>query len=58
MNEVNRYTPSMRVGHMIKDKDGLWNRSQDFDRVTAERDAALGLSVENILMEVGPGLGW
>lgn len=39
MSEVERYTPSMRVGRMVKDKDGLWNRSQDFDRVTAERDA-------------------
>jgi hypothetical protein len=31
---------------MVKDKDGLWNRSQDFDRVTAERDAALGREAE------------
>lgn len=43
MSEVKRYTPSMRVGHMVKDKDGLWNRSQDFDRVTAERDALQAL---------------
>jgi len=48
MSEVKRYTPSMRVGHMVKDKDGLWNRSQDFDRVTAERDAALGREASEI----------
>lgn len=41
MSEVKRYTPSMRVGGMVKDKDGLWVRSQDFDRVTAERNEAI-----------------
>jgi small-conductance mechanosensitive channel len=31
MSEVKRYAPSMRVGHMVKDTDGLWIRAQDYD---------------------------
>ena len=36
MSEVKRYTPSMKVGHMVKDCDGLWIRSQDFDAAQSE----------------------
>jgi hypothetical protein len=36
MSEVKRYTPSMKVGHMVKDCDGLWIRSQDFYAAQSE----------------------
>lgn len=42
MSEVKRWTPSMRIGHMVADKDGLWIRSLDYD-ATLARIAALQL---------------
>jgi hypothetical protein len=36
MSDVKRYTPSMKVGHMVKDCDGLWVRSQDFNDAQSE----------------------
>jgi hypothetical protein len=36
MESVKRYAPSMKIGQMVKDRDGLWVSAQDFDRVSAE----------------------
>lgn len=52
MSEVKFYWADCPEFEALTEKVVL---AADLDRVTAERDAALGLSVENILMEVGPG---
>lgn len=47
MNEVKRYT--------FKGAAGSYVYANDFDKVIIERDAALALSVEKIMIDVVPG---
>lgn len=39
MSEVKPYTPSMKVGHMVKDVDGLWIRLKDYETAQSELTA-------------------
>ena len=47
MSEVKRYTGDLMYGEPIESRDGVFVYADDFDRVTAERDAALGRELQS-----------
>lgn len=56
MSEVKRYMESCgEGGGVVEHRNGDLVSIKDFDRVTAERDAALGLSVTKIMLDIVPG---
>lgn len=59
MSEVKRYVFQhiVREGtsRSLKKKVQQFTLAEDFDRVTAERDSALGLSVTKIMLDIVPG---